>query len=177
MRVLKFPGKIDIWASGPPPAGVLIWAAEPPSPARAAMPRGTRARDDCTFAIICAGTPAPPLPLTEGPNYRPETTKTPMLSLKTLTDVSLWARSNGLEIVLLVTGAVLLTRLATWVLGKVTARIDANAQDTDTLLRSEASKHRHALAQVVTWAFLVIVYCATVVAVATRIGIPITSLV
>jgi moderate conductance mechanosensitive channel len=100
-----------------------------------------------------------------------------MLNLKTVTDISLWARSNGLEIVLLVTGAMLLTRLATWLRGKVTARIDASAHDTDTLVRSEASKHRHALAQVVTWAFLVLVYCATVVAVATRIGIPITSLV
>src|SRR5215472_14922365 len=100
-----------------------------------------------------------------------------MLSLKAIHDISLWARSNGLEIVLLVTGALLLTRLATWLRGKITARIDATAHDSDTLVRSEASKHRHALAQVVTWAFLVLVYCATTVAVATRVGIPITSLV
>src|SRR5260221_1561395 len=102
---------------------------------------------------------------------------TPMLNLKTLTEISFWARSNGLEIVLFVTGAMLLTRLATWLRGKITHRIDASAHESDSLVRSEASKHRHALAQVVTWAFLVIMYCATVVAVATRIGIPITSLV
>jgi len=100
-----------------------------------------------------------------------------MLNLKTLTEISLWARSNGLEIVLFVTGAMLLTRLATWLRGKITHRIDASAHESESLVRSEASKHRHALAQVVTWAFLVIMYCATVVAVATRIGIPITSLV
>jgi small conductance mechanosensitive channel len=94
--------------------------------------------------------------------------------VKSLTD---WALGNGLEIVLFVTGAMLLTRLATWLRGKITQRIDARAHDSDSLVRSEASKHQHALAQVFTWAFLVIIYCATVVAVATRIGIPITSLV
>lgn len=100
-----------------------------------------------------------------------------MLSAKPLTELSLWARGNGLEIVLLVTGAILLTRLATWLGGKITNRIDANARETDSLVRSEASKHRHALAQVFTWAVLVIIYCATAVAVAARVGIPVTSLV
>jgi moderate conductance mechanosensitive channel len=95
----------------------------------------------------------------------------------TLSDISDWARIRGLEIVLFVTGAMLLTRLATWLRGKITHRIDAREHESDSLVRSEASKHRHALAQVVTWTFLVIIYCATVVAVATRIGIPITSLV
>jgi moderate conductance mechanosensitive channel len=87
-----------------------------------------------------------------------------------------WARGNGLEIVLLVTGAILLTRLATWLGARITGRIDANARETDELVRSEASKHRHALAQVITWATLAIIYCATVVAIAERIGIPVTSL-
>lgn len=100
-----------------------------------------------------------------------------MLSLNPLHELSLWARGNGLEIVLLVTGAMLLTRLATWTRGKITDRIDAAAQETDALVRSEASKHRHALAQVVTWAVLVIIYSATGIAVATRLGIPVTSLV
>jgi moderate conductance mechanosensitive channel len=94
-----------------------------------------------------------------------------------LTDISTWARGHGLEIVLLVTGAILLTRFATWLGGRITDRIDANAQETDMLVRSEASKHRHALAQVITWATLVIIYCATGVAIAARLGIPVTSLV
>jgi moderate conductance mechanosensitive channel len=97
--------------------------------------------------------------------------------LTSLTDISHWARGNGLEIVMLVTGAMLLTRLATWFREKITRRIDAAAHEGDSVVRSEASKHRHALAQVFTWAALVIIYCATAAAVATRIGIPITSLV
>jgi small conductance mechanosensitive channel len=100
-----------------------------------------------------------------------------MPNTKLLHDLSYWARGSGLEIVLLITGAILLTRLATWLRGLITRRIDAGAQDPESLVRSEASKHRHALAQVITWAALVLIYCATVVAVATRIGIPITSLV
>ena len=38
-------------------------------------------------------------------------------------------------------------------------RIDAKAQETDALVRSEAPKHRHALAQVITWVTLVVIYC------------------
>jgi moderate conductance mechanosensitive channel len=100
-----------------------------------------------------------------------------MLNATPLTDVSHWARGNGLEIVMLITGSMLLTRLATWFREKITRRIDAAAHEGDSVVRSEASKHRHALAQVFTWAALVIIYCATAAAVATRIGIPITSLV
>jgi small conductance mechanosensitive channel len=91
-------------------------------------------------------------------------------------DVSVWARGDGLEIVLLVTGAILLTRLATWLGARITRRIDAHARETDALVRSEASKHRHALAQVITWATLAIIYSATAVAIAGRVGIPVTSL-
>jgi small conductance mechanosensitive channel len=94
-----------------------------------------------------------------------------------LPDVVKWASGSGLEIVLLVTGAILLTRFATWLGGRITRRIDANARETDALVRSEASKHRHALASVITWAALVVIYCATGIAVLARLGIPLTSLV
>jgi moderate conductance mechanosensitive channel len=89
----------------------------------------------------------------------------------------MWARGSGLEIVLLLTGAILLTRFATWLGGKITDRIDANARETDALVSSEASKHRHALASVITWVALVVIYCVTGAAVLTRLGVPVTSLV
>jgi len=94
-----------------------------------------------------------------------------------LADFALWARSSGLEIVLLVTGAILLTRVATWVGGRITDRIDAHAKEADALVRTEASKHRHALTQVITWVSLVVIYCATAVGIAERLGIPVTGLV
>lgn len=99
------------------------------------------------------------------------------LSVRPLPDIAAWARGNGLEIVLLVTGAMLLTRVVTWLGARITDRIDAHARETDAVVRSEAAKHRHALAQVITWAALVLIYSATAVAVAARLGIPVTSLV
>jgi small-conductance mechanosensitive channel len=94
-----------------------------------------------------------------------------------LTDIGLWARSSGLEIVLFVTGAVLLTRFASWLSGRITARIDAQSGNGDSILRTEGAKHRHAVAQVVTWAFLVVVYCLTAVLVAQRFGVPLSGFV
>ena len=97
--------------------------------------------------------------------------------MKVLHAIGNWASGNGLEIVLLIVGAILLTRLITWLRDKITSRIDANARETDALVRSEAAKHRHALAQVITWTTIVVIYCATAVLVAERLGIPLTSLV
>ena len=94
-----------------------------------------------------------------------------------LHDVSHWASGNGLEIVLLVTGTILLTRLATWLGARITTQIDANARETDALVRSEASKHRQALAQVITWSVLAVIYCVAALAIAQRFGVPLTSLV
>jgi moderate conductance mechanosensitive channel len=94
-----------------------------------------------------------------------------------LDDVSVWARGRGLEIVLLVIGTILLTRLATWLGATITARIDANALETDALVRSEASKHRQALAQVITWATLAIIYFLAALAIVERLGVPLSNLV
>jgi len=94
-----------------------------------------------------------------------------------LHQISLWARGRGLEIVLLIVGAILLTRLIAWLRDHITRRIDANARESDALIRSEAAKHRHALAHVITWATVVVIYCATAILVAERLGIPLPSLV
>jgi small-conductance mechanosensitive channel len=97
-------------------------------------------------------------------------------AITSLSDISRWARANGLEIILLVTGAALLTRFATWLSKRITERIDRN-QGGDALVRSEAAKHRHALTQVVTWTVLVLIYFITGLLVLQRFGVPLTSLV
>jgi small conductance mechanosensitive channel len=94
-----------------------------------------------------------------------------------LPDVRLWIRGNGLEILLLVLGAILLTRFATWLRAMITDRIDAHARESDAIVRSEAAKHRAALAQVLTWTALVIVYVITALQILDRLGVPITGLV
>lgn len=100
-----------------------------------------------------------------------------LVALQPLSDVNHWARGNGLQIVLIVLGAVLFARLIRWLSTQLTDRIDATGTETDALVRSEATKHRHALAQVITWAVLVLVYSAAAVLVIQRFGLPLTGFV
>jgi small conductance mechanosensitive channel len=94
-----------------------------------------------------------------------------------LTNFGLWARSSLLEIILLILGAILLTRLAEWVRTKITAHIDANVRESDELVRSEAAKRRHLLTQVITWTTLAVIYMVTAVLVVERLGVPLAGLV
>ena len=94
-----------------------------------------------------------------------------------LSDFSVWARGSLLVIILLILGAILLTRLACWTRDRVVARIDAQSAESDELVRSEASKHRHVVAQVVTWSALAILYIVTAVLAIERLGVPLAGLV
>ena len=100
-----------------------------------------------------------------------------ILAVTPLNDIGVWARGNGMEIVLLVLGAILLARLLRWISARITERIDASAPETDELVRSEAAKHRHALTQVVTWTVLVLLYTATALLVIQRFGVPLTGFI
>jgi small-conductance mechanosensitive channel len=100
-----------------------------------------------------------------------------LTAVEPLTDVTLWARGSGLEILLFVAGALLATRFARWLGGRITVRIDENAQESDALVRSEAAKHRHALTQVITWTVLVLIYCVAAVLIVARLGVPVSGLV
>jgi small conductance mechanosensitive channel len=99
------------------------------------------------------------------------------LAVTSLSDFGTWVRGDGLVIVLLVLGSILLTRLVTWFGGRVTERIDEQDQSSDTLVRSEAAKYRHSVTQVITWTGLVLIYCVAAVLVLDKFGVPISSLV
>jgi moderate conductance mechanosensitive channel len=94
-----------------------------------------------------------------------------------LADLSRWARGSLLVIVLLVLGAVLLTRLANWLCDRITAHIDARSDAAGQLVQSEAAKHRHVVAQVATWTALAIIYVVTTVLIVGRLGVPLAGLV
>ncbi|WP_433732611.1 mechanosensitive ion channel family protein [Nocardia sp. CA-129566] len=98
-------------------------------------------------------------------------------AFSTSTDFTTWLRSSGLEIVLYILGAMLFSRFATFVRDRITRRIDAGFRSSDALVRSEAAKHRHALAQVVTWVVLTIVYVLVGIEVLRRFGFGVTGLV
>ncbi|WP_213450361.1 mechanosensitive ion channel family protein [Rhizomonospora bruguierae] len=93
-----------------------------------------------------------------------------------LTDVTTWLRGSALEVVLLVTGAILLARLVRWLGQRTTRRIDAFG-GRNGLVRSESSKHRHTLAQVIMWAVIVLIYCVTGAMVLQRLGVSFAGLV
>jgi small conductance mechanosensitive channel len=94
-----------------------------------------------------------------------------------LTDFSIWARGNLLVIILLVLGAILLTRLADWARGRIVERIDVRFANAEELVRSEAAKHRHVVAQVLTWSILAVIYVVTAVLVVQLLGVPLAGLV
>ena len=94
-----------------------------------------------------------------------------------LEDVSAWGRGNLLVIILLVLGALLLTRLAEWARGLIMKHIDAHANEADELVRSEAAKYRHVVAQVVTWTVLAVIYVVTAVLIIQHLGVPLAGLV
>ncbi|MEU7628611.1 mechanosensitive ion channel family protein [Nocardia sp. NPDC049220] len=93
------------------------------------------------------------------------------------TDFTTWLRGAGLEIVLLILGAVLFARFATFVRDRITRKIDAQFRSSDALVRTEAAKHRHALAQVITWVVLTIAYVLITMEVLRRLGFAVTGLV
>jgi small conductance mechanosensitive channel len=98
-------------------------------------------------------------------------------AVASLDDVSVWARSNLLEIVLFICGAVLLARLVNWIAAQINDRADARASESDALVRSEAAKHRHAVIQVLNWVTVVLIYCITAILVVQKLGIPLSGLV
>jgi small-conductance mechanosensitive channel len=94
-----------------------------------------------------------------------------------LSDFSIWARGNLLVIILLILGATLFTRVADWTRGRIVERIDAKFAIDEELVRSEAAKHRHVAAQVLTWGLLAVVYVVTTVLIVQRFDVPLAGLV
>jgi small-conductance mechanosensitive channel len=94
-----------------------------------------------------------------------------------LDDLQLWSRTSGLEIVTLVTGSLLLSRAVGWASSRVTRSIDERGGAADDLVRSEAVKHRHAVAQVVSWSVTVLIYCTAALLVIQRLGVPLSGFV
>lgn len=92
-------------------------------------------------------------------------------------DLSYWARSNGLLIVLVVLGVVLLTRFVGWLGGRITDHVDQSSSDLDEVVRSERAKHRHSMTQVLTWMVVAMLYCVAAVMVIKLLQIPISGFV
>ncbi|OQZ99482.1 mechanosensitive ion channel family protein [Mycolicibacter algericus] len=92
-------------------------------------------------------------------------------------EIGQWVIDKGLRIVLLLIGAVLASRLITWAARRVTRRLELGFQTSDALVRSEASKHRQAVASVISWVSVVMLCVVVAVQITGILDIPIGSLV
>jgi small-conductance mechanosensitive channel len=92
-------------------------------------------------------------------------------------EIGVWILTKGLEITLLVIGAILAARGINWAARKVTHRLEENFETGDTLVRSEASKHRQAVANVISWVCIVLLFVVVATQITNVLSIPVGSLV
>jgi moderate conductance mechanosensitive channel len=88
-----------------------------------------------------------------------------------------WIITRGLRIVMLIIVAVLAARLINWAAQKITRRLDAQYQESDQLVRSESTKHRQAVASVISWVSIAVLLVMVLVEITDILAIPVGSLV
>lgn len=92
-------------------------------------------------------------------------------------DAGRWLLTSGVHILLLLIGAVLAGRSVNWAAQKVTERLDVGFEESDALVRSEATKHRQAVAAVISWVSVVLIAIAVVVEIANVLKFSVSGLV
>lgn len=92
-------------------------------------------------------------------------------------EIGEWIITRGLRIVMLIIAAMLLARFINWTAQRITRRIDAEYRESDQLVRSESTKHRQAVASVISWVSIAILFVVVIVEITDIIAIPVGSLV
>jgi moderate conductance mechanosensitive channel len=92
-------------------------------------------------------------------------------------DIRDWVLTSGLRIVLLLIGAILAARFVNWTAEKVTERLDVGFAESDALVRSEATKHRQAVASVISWVSVVLISIVVAVQLADILNVSVKGLV
>jgi small-conductance mechanosensitive channel len=88
-----------------------------------------------------------------------------------------WIITRGLRIVMLVIAAVLAARFVTWVAQRITRQLDVGFAESDALVRSEATKHRQAVASVISWVSIAIICVVVIVQITEIMNLSVGSLV
>jgi moderate conductance mechanosensitive channel len=94
----------------------------------------------------------------------------------TLEDLTQWLLTKGLLIVLIVSFAVITTRLIRWIAGRISGRLTKGDQ-RDATIQSEAVKHGQAVASVISSVAISLLYVVVAVDIANQLGLPLGSLV
>jgi moderate conductance mechanosensitive channel len=88
-----------------------------------------------------------------------------------------WIITRGLRIAMWLIASLLLARFVTWTAQRITRRLDVGFEVSDALVRSEATKHRQAVASVISWVSIAILYVVVAVEIIDILQVPIASLV
>jgi small-conductance mechanosensitive channel len=88
-----------------------------------------------------------------------------------------WILERGVPIALLLIGGLLAARFINWGAQRIVRRIDAEYQSSDQLVRSESAKHRQAVASVISWVSVALLFVIVLVQVTDILAIPVGSLV
>src|SRR5246127_5131517 len=72
-------------------------------------------------------------------------------------EIGEWIITRGLRIAMLLIAAVLAARFVSWIAQQVTRQLDEGFAESDALVRSEATKHRQAVASVIQWVSIVVI--------------------
>ncbi len=88
-----------------------------------------------------------------------------------------WIITRGMRLVMLTIAAILAVRFVTWVADQVTRQLDERFVESDALVRSEATKHRQAVASVIQWVSIVMIAIWAIVQIADVLNFSIKGLV
>jgi small conductance mechanosensitive channel len=92
-------------------------------------------------------------------------------------EIGEWIITRGLRIVMLLIAAVLAVRFVTWVADQVTRQLDVGFAESDSLVRSEATKHRQAVASVIRWVSIVLIAIWVIVQIADVLQFSVSGLI
>lgn len=92
-------------------------------------------------------------------------------------DIGNWILDRGVQIALLLIGGLIGARFINWAARKIVRQIDAEYRESDQLVRTESAKHRQAVASVISWVSIALVFVMVGVQITDILDIPLGSLV
>ena len=75
-------------------------------------------------------------------------------------NLGVWILDRGVRIALLLIGGLLMARFINWGANRIVGRLDTQYRESDQLVRSESTKHRQAVASVISWVSVALVFVA-----------------
>ena len=92
-------------------------------------------------------------------------------------EIGQWIITRGLRVIMLGSSRYSPVRFVTWVTDQITQQLDERFAESDALVRSEATKHRQAVASVIQWVSIVLIAIWGIVQIAEVLNFSVRGLV